>query len=596
MRGKPPFAAGAKYAIMPTMKPRSFQLQPALRNTLLCVALLLLLFLALAVRVPYGFDWTDEAYYSVLPYRLALGDRLLIDTWEVHQFSGLLALPFLLAFRLFSGGDMAGVMLFFRYVLIVVQLCVSLYAFFVLRRRSGNLAALLCAGLILMHVHYGLNGFSYNVMSPLYCMLSALLVFDALEGRHMRTKAVLGGVFYACAVQAYPYFALSVPVYALFFLCYARLHPDAKNRKQLPLCFAAGVCATALAVLLIVLLGARGGNLAAGVRGMLGDPDHTGESVLLVLAQYGNALRVLFGPIAIGAALLCGWCIATSFWKNPVQKRWMRATGLFSCVALMLGAVVWVACYDYPNPHKINLAAASLALFLPALYFLSDRKPDRSLLLFFLGCALSLAVQLGSNTRIRSSSGMLLPASIGALLYLFDCTNGIVTRRRAQCVLRAGMAAACIGQLLLTAGLRMITVYRDAPMSQLNTAISEGPAQGIVTTAQNAADYAAIFQDITKNAPAEGYLLVTNLLPVAYLMTELPPAAPSTFNMTADSKWLARYYAQNPARVPACVFAVTASVGQGNELSLRGTSALDALTGCDYIRHALPSGTLFLRD
>ena len=106
----------------------------------LCLLVLALLFAALCVRVPYGLDWTDEPYYSVLPYRLWLGDRPLVDTWEVHQLSGLIALPFLRLYLLFTGGSTTGIMLYFRYVLIVSQFALSLYAFLVLRRKSGDVA------------------------------------------------------------------------------------------------------------------------------------------------------------------------------------------------------------------------------------------------------------------------------------------------------------------------------------------------------------------------------------------------------------------------------------------------------------------------
>lgn len=561
---------------------------------MLCIALLLALFCALLLRLPYGFDWTDEAYYSVLPYRFVLGDRPLLDTWEVHQLSGMLSLPFLRLYLLFTVGDMTGVMLFFRYVLACVQLLISLYAFFVLRRRSGNIWAFLCAGLMLMHVHYGLNGFSYNAMTPLFCMLSALLVFDGMDGRHPLLKVWLGGVFYAFAVQAYPYFALSVPVYGIFWWQFLRRHQGQAGAKRLPVAFGAGVISVLALFAAFVAFRSSGGNLLAGLRGMLGDPDHVAESPLLILAQYANSLRVLFGPVSWGAAILCVVGILACFWKNPRQKAILSKVGLGLCALLIFAAVIWVAAYDYPNHHKINLAAASLALFAPGLYFLSGRKVDRSMLLFFLGFALSLAVQLGSNTRIRSSSGMLLPASIGTLLYLADCTRGIFSTQRAQIIFRRAAFIGCACQLLLTSGLRLGTVYRDAPLSQLDTVMAEGPAKGVVTTAENAAAYAGIYQDFMDNAPKQGNLLVTNLLPVAYLMTGMRPATPSTFNMTMDSDWLAQYYAENPERMPDCVYAVDAGVGHGNELSLEGAAGLPELIGEDIMQNRLSGGVMFL--
>lgn len=567
-------------------------------ETIACLALLCGLFALLLLRVPYGFDWTDEAYYTVLPYRFCLGDRPLVDTWEVHQFSGLLSLPFLQAYLLVRGGDMTGVMLYFRYVLVCVQFLLSVYAFFVLRRRMGALPGALAAGLILMHVHYGLNGFSYNAMAPLCCMMSALLSIDALDKRdsaHSRAKAALAGVFYACSVQAYPYFVLSVPVYAAFWwlqLRFARKRSGAAQ-PRMAAWFVLGVLVVAAAVLARLLTQAGPAQLISGVKGMLGDPDHTGESALRVLLQYGNAIRVLFGPAFTGALLLLGWSVAACYRKNAAARQTMVRAGYAACVVLLLVAVIWVAQYDYPHAHKINLAAGIPVLLAPSVYFLSGRKRDASMLLFFLGIALSVSVQLGSNTRIRSSSGMLLPASVGALAYLFRYAGEAFDSRAQIRWLRGALTAACACALLLTTGLRMVTVYRDAPLQALDTRLADGPAAGVVTTKQNAADYAAVYDDLTRYAPAQGTLLVTNLLPVAYLMTPLAPATPSTFNMTVDAPWLELYYAQNPARVPDCIYAADARIGQGNDLSLTRTATLQKRTGRAYASRTLTGGTLF---
>ncbi len=576
------------------------QRKPKLGNTLrpgtwICLALLGTLFLALILRAPYGFDWTDEPYYTVLPYRLALGDRPLIDMWEVHQLSGMLALPFLQLYLLFTGGDMSGAMLYFRYVLVFVQFAISVYGFFVLRRKSGDVAGFLCAGLILMHVHYGLNGFSYNAMAPLFCILSVLLVFDGLEGRQSLWRIALSGACYAFAVQAYPYFVISLPVYILFWWMQFRRGKKMGQPRaaRASMAFLLGVLAVGVGCLIFVCLRAGGGDLLAGLRGMLSDPDHTGESVALLLAQYVNAIRVLFSPVFIGAVGLTLIAIIACYWKHPAQRIRLQKIGLALCVALILFAVIWMIPYDYPNHHKINMAAMSLVLIAPALYFLSGRKPHRGALLIFLGCALSIAVQLGSNTRIRSSSGMLLPASIGTLIYLFDTIDQIFTPQQIRMWVKRAAAAACLFQLLLTASLRMVTVYRDATLTQLNTTIAQGPARGIVTTEKNVADYEAVYMDLTRNTPEHGALLVTNLLPVAYLMTPLSPATPSAFNMTMDASWLAQYYETNSQRIPDYIYAVDPSVGQSNDISLSGVAMLPALTGRSYRMERLTAGTLF---
>lgn len=563
------------------------------RGTAVCIAILLALFVLLCIRAPYGFDWTDEPYYSVLPYRLSLGDRPFVDTWEVHQLSGILALPFLRLFQLFSGGSTDGIMLYFRYVLLVVQLLCALYAFAVLRRRGGNAPALLFAGLTMMHAHFGINGFSYNTMAPLLVVLSALCCFDALDGRHFPLKMLLSGMFYALSVQVYPYFVISLPVWIVACLLWRKSAPGAKAVcRRAALYWLAGLAGTAILFLLYVFTKASPAELLSNISGLLGDPDHTSANLLWVLANYCNATRVLFGPVFIGAVLLFAVGLTAWLWKDPLRQQQLRRWGLLFALLLAALSVVWIIAYDYPNEHKINLAAMSLALLLPGLFCLSGGKPDRSLLLFFLGLALSLAVQVGSNTRIRAASGALLPASLGTLLYLFDVSlRQWNSDRPNRGILFAAATLVCAAQLALTTGLRLITVYRDEPLPSLGTILSDGPAQGIVTTGSNAAAYTALLSDLTENAPESGSILITNLMPVGYLMTTLRPAAPSTFNMTMDAPWLIRYYELHPQRRPDYIFAVTSAIGSGNELSLQGVNLLSS----DYQRVETLSGTCFIR-
>ena len=196
-----------------------------------------------------------------------------------------------------------------------------------------------------------------------------------------------------------------------------------------------------------------------------------------------------------------------------------------------------------------------------------------------LGLALSLSVQLGSNTGIRSSSGMLLLSSIGTMLYLFALLDDEVPRPYGAHAFRVVAASVCALQLALTTGLRIGTVYRDAPLPALTVKIADGPAKGVVTTRDNAAHYAGVLADMRENAPGDGSALITNLLPVAYLMTNLTPATPSAFNMTADSPWLTEYYRKHPERVPDMIYAANADVGQSNDISRNGAAALAASLG-----------------
>lgn len=559
---------------------------------ILCLLILTLLFTALCVRVPYGLDWTDEPYYSVLPYRLFLGDRPLVDTWEVHQLSGLLVLPFLKLFMLFSGGSTTGVMLYFRYVLIVLQFALSLYAFFVLRRKSGDVVALLAAGMLLMHVHFGINGLSYNAITPLLLALSVLFAFDMLDGHSPRVFAALSGLAYALAVQAYPYAALTLPVYILFWIAHARRRAADPAGKRLWRWFSLGALAALFAFAVNVLLRSPLSGIIENAGSILHDPDHQSESVFMLLASYCNAIRVLFGPVFTAAVALFLYSFVTHFVKNARARLRLKQLGFALAIALIAAAVLWVIPYDYPNHHKLNLVAVSITLILPSLLCLSDFRMSRYFLPIGLGLTLSLCVQLGSNTGVRSSSGMLLLSSVGTMLYLFALLDDEMPRPYGAHTFRIVAAGVCALQLALTAGLRVQTVYRDATLPKLTERIADGPAKGVVTTQDNAAHYAGVLADIREYASDNGNVLVTNLLPVAYLMSELAPATPSAFNMTCDSPWLAEYYQKHPERMPDLLYAANANVGQSNDSSLSGADALAGSLGLRGIEGR--SGTIFI--
>lgn len=59
--------------------------------------------LLLCIRAFFGFDWSDECYYAALPYRFLEGDRFFIDSWDIHQTSAMLLVPFLWCYRTITG-------------------------------------------------------------------------------------------------------------------------------------------------------------------------------------------------------------------------------------------------------------------------------------------------------------------------------------------------------------------------------------------------------------------------------------------------------------------------------------------------------------
>ena len=574
-------------------------------KTLFCVLTLVLLFALLLWRVPFGYDWTDEQYFSEIGYRLIQGDRPLVDTWEVHQFSAMLAAPALKGYLALNGGSTDGMVLFLRYFYVSFQLCVSLVAFFVLKRKSGHIPALLAAALLLAYSHFSINSYYYDSMTLLYCVLSGLMCI-AFFNRSSRgfVFAALAGTCFALAIVAYPYFLFFIPVFALIWLLRLRNRDTRKRNALGMLAFFAGAVVVALALLFFLLSRATISQLLTGVNNMLDDPDHQSIRLFEGLGQYFNAIRVIFSPTSYGAAALLLLGIVYTRSRKATVRRLLHRAGAIGALLLLLCIVGIAMFYDWDGVHRINLFAMGMALIAPGLFFLTDRKKDGgTMLLYWLGCGLSICVQLGSNTRILASSGMLLPASMATVLYLFDHANELFawnaadaattpdrSRRWFDC-LRGVALVACAACVLGATYLRLTAVHRDEPVPALTATIQSGAAKGIRTTPKSAELHDRLIQSIRENAPSSGTILITYLFPEGYLVTGLRAATPSAFNMSMDSSWLAQYYEQHPERVPSLVYALDPT------MPFNGSGYVGISTYAEnpsYVQRQYDTGTAFV--
>src|SRR5207253_156921 len=88
----------------------------------------LLVLVGMWFRVHYGVDFTDEAFYLVMPLRFVLGDRPFVDELNVAQTAGVVAWPFVGTFYKLTGGT-AGIVLAARVMLLAIQSGVGLVVY-----------------------------------------------------------------------------------------------------------------------------------------------------------------------------------------------------------------------------------------------------------------------------------------------------------------------------------------------------------------------------------------------------------------------------------------------------------------------------------
>jgi hypothetical protein len=424
--------------------------------------------------------------------------------------------------------------------------------------------------MLLGYSHFSINSYYYDSMTLLFCVLSGLMCIAFFQRKAGGFAfAALGGACFALSIVAFPYVLLLIPVYLAYWLVRLRNKSERRRNALGMLAFFAGAATVALALVGYLLSQATVSQLLTGVSNMFGDPDHQSPNLLEVTGEYFNTIRVVFSPASYGAAALLLLGIAYSYSRRQNVRRLLHRAGAVGTVLLMAGIVSTALSYDWNGIYRINLLAMGFALVAPGVFFLTKRKrDDGTLLLYWLGCGLSYAVQLGSNVRFLVSSGMLLPASLATVLYLFEHANELFdwgtdeqaaalrTPKRWSAALRGIALLACVACVLGTAYLRLTAVHRDEPIPELTATIQSGAAKGIQTTPKSAELHDRLIANIRENAPSSGSILIAYLFPEGYLVTGLRAATPSTFNMPLDSPWLKQYYEQHPERIPALVFAL----------------------------------------
>src|SRR4051794_36130681 len=85
------------------------------------------------IRLFRGVDFTDEAYYTAVAFRFALGDQPFVDQILVQQTAFLLFTPLVWLFHWLTGGTQ-GLVLFLRVMTLAFNISVAAVVYRVLRR------------------------------------------------------------------------------------------------------------------------------------------------------------------------------------------------------------------------------------------------------------------------------------------------------------------------------------------------------------------------------------------------------------------------------------------------------------------------------
>ena len=510
----------------------------------------------------HGLIHSDEAFYLALVHRFWMGDRLLIDEWQIAQLYAPILLPAYSLFRLVvPSGD--GVYLAFRVLYVLLSLVSPLLLLAQADRdRMPKVASLVAATLLLLYSRANINGCSYYNLCLHFLTLSVLLLYLPSTAANEegaatvldRVRQVAAGVCFALACICCPPLVLFLPAYLLL----------ARHLEPSSMRFVVGGGLSCVALYLVpILTKASLPQLIAAAQTVLSDPEHQQGFVKRAATVAFFWLRHVSLAV-IPFALLGAVEEAFTFRRGTQGEGGHRA---WQAVYLAILAVMVLYTARMARTSICFVVAVPAAtLLLPFVMHAALAREGRipcSVALYLAGVALAISFFFGSNTGLDAMTGGFALGTVGGILC---CAEQVSERRQASLisVLAAGVLAVTSLVLVGTfAAHRLLGTYRDAPLEHMVYAVDDGPGAGLLTTQEHREAYLQIVEALRSadEESPEGGLLVSRLLPYGYLVTGRPCASPTAWSIPLSDSRLMSYYEEEGHAFPRLVLIVEPRVG-----------------------------------
>ena len=440
-------------------------------------------------KARYGFANSDESFYLTIPFRLLNGDRLVVDEWNVTQFSSLLLLVPAWVSRLFSP-DNTGIVLAFRYFYTVIQIATGFFIFFALKRYSMA-GAFFSAILFTLYTPFGIMAASYNSLG-IICLTDALILYLKGYEKPSFWRCFLAGVLFAFSVLCSPYLAFLFFLYtaAVFVLMLVKKAPGiCAFRRWLYL--TSGIAVPALIVTALLLHTGTPRSLIALLSDIVRDPEHPVRGFSAIVIEYFRAL--LFSS-SISKYVFLGYfiCLAGLVFKRKLAR---YSRFLLVCSFLLTGAYLVSL---FLTNRFLNFLLLPLNMQAAVLFLYTNRQDIRKLFyhLWIPGMLFTFLLHCSSNQElyaIASASAVALPGSV--MMLVITASSELKAHKT------FGTAAAVLVSVLLLLQaafmgiVRYESVFWEKSMKAQTVLLESGSEKGLIVSEARSARYQISIQD-----------------------------------------------------------------------------------------------------
>lgn len=525
----------------------------------------------------YSIASPDESFYLTIPYRLILGDSLVVDEWHASQFSAfLMYLPMKLYMLITKGTD--GIVLFMRCLFVFCQTTVSCYTYIKLKK-YGVLPALVSSVLYLLYVPETVNMLDYYTMSLMGCQVAVLTLFftENLKVKHL----LFTGIVFACVVITQPFNCLIYFVYsAAVFVCIIAKNKVKKSdfaerylSHKVWFYITIGIVLVALVFLVFLFSKMTFTEFVNNFGNIFGGHDHTlpfAETGETDMFSYMTIVNTLYYYIPVSFIMSVILIVLLLLDKTRIKNRkfWL-GIACITVIALTIEMGIAVA----KDMTSVLFKPYILFVLTFVCLMLTKNKDKKLFSIWFAGIAyvvclgiISQALDYVGVIGLVISNCALLPAF--KQMYMEISAESCLNKDSKQTNIYnkyVVKAIFCVVILVISfdavtgTGLKLM----DDPSAvgfgrsgiSADIAIDKGPLKGIRTDKDTLESYNNILSDLEeiKENSCEK-VLVAGLVPWIYFCFDESPATFTTWYIKEEFNLYQDYYNQDTDRLPVCIY------------------------------------------
>lgn len=492
------------------------------------------------------------------------------------------------------------------------------YVFYVFRRKIklGTQYCIIAGALVILYSWANVMGISYHNIFFLTMIIASMLLIRLLFDQEKMSRrkciglSVVIGIFVGMGIITIPTAVLVIAFFILLLFYLFFIKKLCQDKRSILAGTIFGMVLDAIFYITFILSRTSVAELSAHIGYLFQDEDHKAKSFMTYL---GSLISFLSG---CGKYILFLICMAVCIRVLLVYSRKDDGSWICDVLYFISMPVLLYSLYIYANSHMNTYIIFGLyGFFCMILFAKKDWLEDMVFIkaisvIGITGCVMVSTFLFASATSGPMSTGF-VSFSLITLMIIDKKTKELRIRYK----IAASIAAGCILLVMvgMTGMVRLKSVYRDAPLSQMDTCLEQGPGKGLFTTAGHARWYDACvdvineLNEVEQGTHGETTIIVSKQAPWIYTGLNIQNGAPTAWTCGINDPRIEMYYRTHDIERLKYVLVLREELGgytgAGNPEGTFLTPNQNEVSGWlgdllerEYSAAALDCGTLYVRN